>query len=136
MGFLIDTNILIEIERGKIDETALSEYQKTEEAYISVITVSELLFGVERAQNPSIAARRSSFVESILLKVAILGIDETVARRHASISAFLASKGKLIGAHDLWIAATCLTHNLTIATHNVKEFERVPGLRITNDFGE
>jgi tRNA(fMet)-specific endonuclease VapC len=39
-------------------------------------------------------------------------------------------RGQVIGAHDLWIAATALAHGLGIATGNTEEFERVPGLRV------
>jgi tRNA(fMet)-specific endonuclease VapC len=57
-------------------------------------------------------------------------ITEPIARVHADIWAQLAAKGQLIGAHDLWIAATALAHGMGIATGNVDEFQRVPGLRV------
>jgi predicted nucleic acid-binding protein len=53
-----------------------------------------------------------------------------VARIHASIYAELATKGEMIGAHDLIIAATARFHDLAVLTDNVKEFSRVPGLRV------
>jgi predicted nucleic acid-binding protein len=52
------------------------------------------------------------------------------ARVHAAIHAELASKGQLIGAHDLIIAATARHHDLSILTDNVDEFSRVTGLRV------
>jgi tRNA(fMet)-specific endonuclease VapC len=36
----------------------------------------------------------------------------------------------MFGAHDLWLAATCVAHDLTMITANLREFERVPGLRV------
>jgi tRNA(fMet)-specific endonuclease VapC len=42
----------------------------------------------------------------------------------------LAARGELIGAHDLWIAATALAHGMGLATGNTREFKRVPGLRL------
>jgi tRNA(fMet)-specific endonuclease VapC len=57
-------------------------------------------------------------------------ITEQIARVHADVWAQLAGKGQLIGAHDLWIAATALAHGMSIATGNADEFQRVPGLRV------
>lgn len=42
----------------------------------------------------------------------------------------MSARGGLIGAHDLWIAATALTHGLSVATGNADEFRRVPGLHV------
>ena len=57
-------------------------------------------------------------------------ITEQIARVHADLWAGLATKGQLIGAHDLWIAATAVSHGMSLATGNVNEFERIPGLRL------
>lgn len=40
------------------------------------------------------------------------------------------AEGQLIGAHDLWLAATCLSRGLTMVTANTREFDRVPGLLV------
>src|SRR5207237_903282 len=100
-----------------------------EDHAISVITVSELLHGVHRATEPG-RTRRRAFVEHVLAGFEPLAITEPIARVHAEVWAQLAGRGEVIGAHDLWIAATALTHGLGIATRNVSEFARVPGLRI------
>ena len=57
-------------------------------------------------------------------------ITEQIARVHADVWVQLAAKGQRIGAHDLWIAATALVHGMGVATGNVDEFRRVPGLRL------
>ena len=71
-------------------------------------------------------------MEGVIGKVSILDIELDVARQHAYLSALLASEGKTIGAHDLWIAATCLKHDLKLITRNIKEFQRVPGLDLSS----
>jgi predicted nucleic acid-binding protein len=53
-----------------------------------------------------------------------------IARAHAEVWAELESEGNLIGAHDLWIAATALSHGMDVATANPRDFERVPGLNV------
>jgi predicted nucleic acid-binding protein len=59
-----------------------------------------------------------------------LEITEQVARVHADIWAQLTARGEVIGAHDLWIAATALAHGMGLATGNTREFKRIPGLRL------
>ena len=130
MGVLIDASILIEAERGRINLEEKIQGREQDPFYLSVITVSEMLHGVHRAQNPAIRARRSAFVEGVLSQFPLLDIDLATARLHAETWAALAVQGQIIGPHDLWLAATCLAHGLTIAIANVREFERVPGLAV------
>lgn len=46
------------------------------------------------------------------------------------------AEGRIIGPHDLWLAATCLAHGLTMVTANIREFARVPGLDVESWAGE
>jgi predicted nucleic acid-binding protein len=125
---LIDSSILIGNERGTVDLAAHIHGREDEPFYLSVISASELLHGVQRAVRPDIRARRSAFVEGVLARFPILPIDLPTARLHAEIWAQLAAEGRLIGPHDAWLAASCLAHGLAMATANVREFPRVPGL--------
>ena len=129
MGVLIDASVLIEHERGRLDLHEDLE-GRDEEFFLSVITASELLHGVHRATEASVRARRSAFVETVLASFPLLEIDVATARAHARLWADLASSGRLIGAHDLWIAASCLARGLKLATVNTREFARVPGLHV------
>ena len=129
MGLLIDASILIEHERGRIDVGARVRDRGDEEFFLSAITAGELLHGVHRAKEAS-RARRSAFVESALEVFPILPVDLRTARAHAALWADLAASGRMIGPHDLWLAASGLAHGLGIATGNVREFGRVPGLSV------
>ena len=126
MAVLIDTDLLIDLERG---DSAIEGVLGEEERAISVITVSELLHGVLRASGAT-RARRHAFVEHLLAGIQAIPITEPVARIHADIWSGLADRGEPIGAHDLWIAATAITHGLAIATRNKTHFDRIPGLRV------
>ena len=130
MGVLIDTNVLIEYERGRLDLEPHLARRGQEEFYLSVVSASELLHGVHRAANPQIRMRRSAFVEALLERFPLLPIDLATARVHAQVWAELAGAGKLIGPNDLWIAATALARGLDLITANVREFDRVPGLTV------
>ena len=128
MAVLIDVSILIEAERGRLDLEPHVKRHGEEEAFLSVVTASELLHGVYRATAPNIRARRSAFVEGLLERFPLLSVDLACARAHAQIWAELRRAGTIISPYDLWLAATCVAHGLTMVTANVREFERVPGL--------
>jgi tRNA(fMet)-specific endonuclease VapC len=130
MGVLIDTSVLIEHERGRVDLERHLAGREQEEFFLSVITASELLHGIHRAADTNVRARRSAFVEAVLERFPLLSVDLAVARAHARLWAELMAEGRLIGPHDLWLAAMCLAHGLTMVTVNVREFARVPGLAV------
>lgn len=130
MGALIDTSPLVSAERGRFDLDARIAAQPGEELFVSVISVSELLVGVHHAGMPQRQEARRNWVESLLVRFDLLAVTLDIAREHARLSADLRSRGSTIGVHDLWLAATCLVYDLAIATGNVREFARVPGLRV------
>lgn len=129
MAVLIDASILIEAERGRLELEPHVARHADEESFISVITASELLHGVYRATKPGVRAKRSAFVEGLLERFPLLPVDLACARAHAQIWAELHRAGTIIGPHDHWLAATCVAHGLLMVTANLREFERVPGLR-------
>jgi tRNA(fMet)-specific endonuclease VapC len=128
LAVLIDTDVLVDLERGVVNP-AVDRAIGIEDRAISVITVSELLHGVHRASGAR-RARRSAFVEHLLAGIRAIEITEQIARVHADVWAQLAAEGQSIGAHDLWIAATAVAHGMGLATGNASEFQRVPGLRV------
>lgn len=132
MGVLIDTNVLIEHERGRLELEPHLRGRENEEFFLSVVTASELLHGVHRARDRRTRARRSAWVEAVLERFPLLDIDLATARSHAWLWAELASAGRLIGPHDMWLAAACLARGLSLVTANVREFERVPGITVEN----
>jgi tRNA(fMet)-specific endonuclease VapC len=127
LAVLIDTSVLVNVERRGLSlERALGERERA----ISVITASELLHGVHRATDDHVRTRRQAFVEHLISSIEPLPITTPVARSHAEIWAGLERNGEAIGAHDMWIAATALSHGMGVATANAIEFERVPGLAV------
>ena len=126
-GWLIDTSVLVDAERGG---GALGRVPEDGEHAISAITASELLHGVHRAVDAARRMRRQAYVEQVLGEVETLPLTLQLARIHAELWAELETRGEVIGIHDLWIAATALGHGLRIATANARDFERVPGLEL------
>jgi tRNA(fMet)-specific endonuclease VapC len=127
---LLDTAILIASERGAFNMPAYLAALGDAPVALAAISASELLHGVERARDVAVRQRRSEFVEGLLANVPVIRFGLAEARAHARIWAALATAGTLIGAHDLQIAATALVAGSTVATLNVDEFRRVPGLHL------
>ena len=97
---------------------------------IASITASELLHGVHRAIDPMIRERRQSFVNKILETVPVIAFHLAIARLHAAVWAVAGQKGKLLGPHDLIIAATALHLSYAVVTFNEREFRGVPDLAV------
>jgi tRNA(fMet)-specific endonuclease VapC len=127
VAVLIDTSVLVNAERRG---QALDQKVGDQDRAISVVTASELLHGVHRARTGAARARRVAFVEHVISSIEPLPITTTIARAHAEIWTELESAGNPIGAHDLWIAATALSHGMDVATANARDFQRVPGLGV------
>jgi len=130
MGLILDSSVLIAAERGQFDWIGWQSTILDEPQFITVITLSELWHGWHRAKTDEQRARRAHFIRGIESRYPILGIGLAEARIHARLWAELSAKGRLIGAHDLLIAAIAISHGYGLATLNHDEFCRVPGLNL------
>ena len=129
MGIVVDSGVFILWERrGHSVDIRLAELDRP--GFISIVSASELLVGVHRANTSERREKRSRFVEGILNRFPILGIELQVARIHAKLAAELAQNGTSIGYHDLWIAATALNCDYAVMTTNVREFSRIQNLEV------
>ena len=130
MAVIIDTSVLVAHELGKFDLDAFLTTVEPNDGAISAITASELLSGVERSRDVAKRAERAEDVNDIIESFQVIAFGLNEARQHARIWAMLKSAGKMIGAHDLIIAATALASGASVATLNQKEFKRVSGLTL------
>ncbi len=130
MGVIFDTSVLIGLERAssRLDKFILG---REEEAFgISAITVSELLHGVHRADSERRRTIREAFVEKIIDVFTVFPFDLSAARIYAGIWASLARRGKVVGAHDLIIAATSISLGFSLATLDLRDYGLIEGLNI------
>lgn len=126
--YLLDTDVCIEMIRGR-GQTIVSRLTRLEpgQCSLSAITIAELVYG----------AHKSSHVERNLIALLkfrapfeVRPFDDTSAMAYGEIRAQLERAGSMIGAMDLLIAAQGLADDATVVTNNLKDFERVPGLRV------
>lgn len=114
MGVMLDTSILIVHERGSLNLDKLVKGKTTEIFGISVITVSELLHGVHRADSESRRLKREAFVQKVIDTFPVYSFDVSTARIYAKVWANLLKKGVQVGAHDLMIAATAISLGFSV----------------------
>jgi predicted nucleic acid-binding protein len=127
LGTLIDSSIFIAAERDPamaMPNLAAGEYA------IAAITASELLHGIYRATTELKRLARTADVENILAGLTVIPFDLAVARVHAQLDASLRASGNPVGANDLAIAATALTHGHAVLTRDKRSFPRIPTLSV------
>lgn len=128
MGIILDTSVLIEAERGRLNTDELARGREDQPFGLSVITVSELLHGVHRADSRKRRLKRSAYVEKVIELFPVYPFDLGAARIYAEIWANLLGRGFQVGAHDLLIASTALSLGFSVATFNKRHFDRIEGL--------
>lgn len=127
---MLDTNICIYLIKRKPSHVVdkLRTYEP-EEVTVSSITVAELHYGVSKSNQPH--RNREALVE-FLSPLEVLAFDEMASSHYGDIRNHLETMGHIIGSMDLLIAAHARSRSLTLITNNLREFERVPGLRTNN----
>lgn len=128
MKILLDTDICIYAINRKRQEILerVREYQ-IGEVGISSITYAELRFGVENSNRVNENIER---LERFVLPLEILPFDADAGRKYGRIRTDLKRSGCPIGSNDLLIAAHALSLDAMLVTNNIREFERVEGLRV------
>ena len=124
---MLDTNTLSELirnPRGAMTERLAAV--EPDEVSTSIVVACELRFGARR-KGSEVLTRR---VEQLLGTLNVLPLDPPADEHYADIRAALEQLGTPIGSHDLFIAAHARSRGLTLVTHNIREFTRVPDLNV------
>ena len=129
ISYLIDTDWIIHYLTGRPDIISTLRELHPQGLAICIISAAELYEGVYYSRNPAASLKS---VEEFLENVTILQIDMEICRIFGSERGKLRKRGNMVGDLDLLIAATCLHHNLTLLTNNVRHFERLEGLRVVS----
>ena len=129
--FMLDTNTLIYFFKGmgEVEENLFAYSPK--DIFIPSIVIYELQVGIAKSNNPQ---KREKQLATLLEQVNVIEFGEREAKASALIRADLEKKGTPIGPIDILIAGSAKAHNLTLVTHNTKEFMRVEGLALKDWF--
>lgn len=130
MRYLLDTNICIYLIKKHPPEV-LARFQQIQlrQLHISTVTLFELYYGIEKnnSQRRNLAA-----LENFIAPLTVVDFTIEAAKKAAVIRSTLQKQGTPIGVYDIQIAAIALSLNMTLLTNNLREFERVNGLKLEN----
>ncbi|MBF0264820.1 MAG: type II toxin-antitoxin system VapC family toxin [Gammaproteobacteria bacterium] len=129
--YMLDTNICIYILKNHPEE-ALDKFRLySDELSISTIVYAELQYGIELSPAKIKQIRLEQLIEFLSL-IKIKDWNQSAANKYAKIRKTLKQKGSLIGNMDMLIAAHAISKQAILVTNNIKEFNRVPELKIEN----
>ena len=128
MKYMLDTNVCIDYMRGT-DQGIKNRLLacKEDELCISSITLSELLYGVNRSSNP---VKNRNALYKLLVKIEVIDYGTEASEFYGIIRNELVRRGMVIGAMEMLIAAHAMSNKLVLITHNTAEFGRISGLEI------
>jgi len=129
LKYLLDTNIAIYVIKRRPMEVLERFNRHAGQLCLSVTSQAELIHGAEKNAIPEQNFRA---LEDFCSRLTLLDYGQKAAAHYGDIRADVERKGTPIGVNDLHIAGHARSEGLTLVSNNVKEFERVEGLRLEN----
>ncbi|MDR0792665.1 MAG: type II toxin-antitoxin system VapC family toxin [Chitinophagaceae bacterium] len=123
-NYLLDTGIVIEVFNG--NKNIANKVNHLSQFYITSVVLGELYVGIHRVSNKD---KHYKKLIDFLQLCAVLEVDNTTAEHYGEIVTTLYKKGKPIPTNDIWIAASAIQYNLTLAARD-KHFDNIDGLKI------
>lgn len=131
--YLLDTNVISELARKKPSPSVLEFFESLDEITVSVITIEEIEFGIERLPANQRKYLWKWWSALLSLPPIVLSVDEKIAKLAGNLRAKQESKGKTRTQADMLIAATAITNGLILVTRNTKDFSEC-GVSVLNPF--
>ncbi|MEG0859704.1 MAG: tRNA(fMet)-specific endonuclease VapC [Pseudomonas sp.] len=127
LKFMLDTNICIFTLKNKPQEVREAFNRHHGQLCISTVTLMELIYGAEKSAAPE---RNLSVIEGFAARLEVLNYDSHAAAHSGQLRAELARAGTPVGPYDQMIAGHARSLGLVLVSNNLREFLRVPGLRV------
>jgi tRNA(fMet)-specific endonuclease VapC len=127
LKFMLDTNICIFTLKNKPQEVCEAFNRHHGQLCISTVTLMELIYGAEKSAAPE---RNLSVIEGFAARLEVLNYDSHAAAHSGQLRAELAKAGTPVGPYDQMIAGHARSLGLVLVSNNLREFQRVPGLRV------
>ncbi|EPL06258.1 tRNA(fMet)-specific endonuclease VapC [Pseudomonas sp. TH05] len=127
LKYMLDTNICIFTIKNKPQQVREAFSRQHGRLCISSVTLMELIYGAEKSAAPE---KNLNVVEGFSARLDVLDYDDEAAIHTGQLRAELARLGQPIGPYDQLIAGHARSQGLILVTNNLREFQRVPGLRV------
>ncbi|MCC4241512.1 type II toxin-antitoxin system tRNA(fMet)-specific endonuclease VapC [Thalassospira povalilytica] len=129
LRFMLDTNICIYVIKNRPASCREKFRTHSGAMAISSVTLAELIYGAMKSAKPESNLRT---IEEFAARLSVLDFDTDAAGHYGDIRSTLEREGNVIGPYDMMIAGHARSHGLILVTNNIREFERVDGLRLEN----
>jgi tRNA(fMet)-specific endonuclease VapC len=129
LRYLLDTNIVIYTIKNRPPRVRERFNDLADQLAMSTVTLGELIYGVEKSQQPE---RNQTVIDGMASRLEVLPFDAQAAAHFGQIRADLTRSGRPIDPYGMMIAGHARSRGLILVTNNTSEFERVPGLRLEN----
>jgi tRNA(fMet)-specific endonuclease VapC len=130
LRYLLDTDTCVDYMNGRWP-SVVARVQKSDpyDLRLSSVAVAELRYGADKSARPR---ENHARIDQLVQDLLCLDFDLDAAAAYGRIRAGLEAMGQPIGPNDLLIAAQALSQGLVLVTNNLREFQRVKGLRMEN----
>ena len=131
MGFLIDTNLWIAVERGRLSAADIHAITQQAPVFLSPVNLAEIRFGIDLMTDKKHRQRALTMLRRLRRKP-LLRITGETAEVFGVIAAKLtkAGRGADFRIQDLWLAAQSIQRQCTLLTANAKDFQDIPDLKL------
>lgn len=131
MGFLIDTDIWVAVERGTLAPADIHAVTGTEPVFLSPVNVAELQLGIELVEDET-TRRKALAAMRRLRRKPLLRMDHDTGEIFGRLAAHLRKQGRgeEFRVMDLWLAAQAVQRKFSLLTFNAKHFKDIPGLKV------
>ena len=126
---MLDTNIVIYTIKNRPSEVREAFKRHDGQMCMSSVTLGEIIYGAEKSSVPE---KNLQVIEGMIARLEVLSFNQQDSIHFGQLRAELEPIGKPIGSYDTMIAAHARSEGLILVTNNMKEFNRVPGLRVEN----
>lgn len=129
LKYMLDTNIVIYTIKNRPSQVRELFKRHEGQMCISAVSLGELIYGAERSSQ---IERNLLDINGLVARMDVAPFDEHASEHFGQLIAELYNLGQPIGPYDMMIAGHARAMGLILVTNNMKEFERVPGLRLEN----
>jgi tRNA(fMet)-specific endonuclease VapC len=129
LQYILDTDICIYVIKTYPPKLAERFNRLAQQLCISSITLCELFYGAEKSAN---RLKNLEAIDHFRARLDVLTFSEKAAAHYGQMRTELERSGKPVGSHDMLIGAHARSEGLIVVTNNVREFGRMPGVRVEN----
>jgi tRNA(fMet)-specific endonuclease VapC len=127
--FLLDTNILTELARNPFGASSHKlKVAGSHNTFTSIIVAGEVRYGIQRHPAMKLLRQMEQIMETIEIRPLPLSAIDTYSVLRTSLD----SRSLPISGNDMWIAAHAIAEDAVLVSNNIREFSRIPNLKVEN----